>query len=113
MRRELGMFVALILMCAGLYVSNPDFLGESNVLNSTRQIAMLGIYSIGIGFVIITGGIDLSIGSVIGLTGVLIAKLSSQATGGMGYPLVVGISVAMAVALLIGLVQGLLITRLK
>ena len=113
MRREFGMFVALVLMCGGLYISNPDFLGQSNVLNTTRQIAMLGIYSIGIGFVIITGGIDLSIGSVIGLTGVLIAKLSSHATGGLGYPLVVGIGVAMIVALLIGWVQGLLITRLN
>src|SRR6185503_16685324 len=68
---------------------------------------------IGIGFVIITGGIDLSIGSVIGLTGVLIARLSSPAQGGLGYSLWIGIPVALAVALLIGLGQGLLITRLK
>jgi ribose transport system permease protein len=107
------MFVALVLMCAGLYYSNPNFLGQSNVLNTTRQVSMLGIYAIGIGFVIITGGIDLSIGSVVGLTGVLIAKLSSHATGGMGYPMFVGIGVAMLVALLIGWAQGLLITRLK
>ena len=80
MRRELGMFVALALMCIALWISNPDFLGQSNVLNTTRQISMLGIFSIGIGFVIITGGIDLSIGSIIGLTGVLIAKISSHAT---------------------------------
>src|SRR5437016_4489232 len=113
MRRELGMFVALVLMCAGLYYSNPNFLGQSNVLNTTRQVSMLGIYAIGIGFVIITGGIDLSIGSVIGLTGVLIAKLSSHATGGMGLPMFVGIGVAMLIALLIGWAQGLLITRLK
>jgi ribose transport system permease protein len=112
MRREFGMFVALVLMCTGLYFSNPDFLGQSNVLNTTRQISMLGIYSIGIGFVIITGGIDLSIGSVIGLTGVLIAKLSSHAAGGMGYPMIVGISIALAIAMLIGWIQGWLITRL-
>ena len=77
MRRELGMSVALVLMCIALWVSNPDFLGQSNALNTARQISMLGIYAIGIGFVIIAGGIDLSIGSVIGLTGVLIAKISS------------------------------------
>jgi ribose transport system permease protein len=106
------MLVALVLMCAGLYFSNPNFLGQSNVLNTTRQVSMLGIYAIGIGFVIITGGIDLSIGSVVGLTGVLIAKLSSHATGGMGYPMFVGIGVALAVALLIGWMQGWLITRL-
>ena len=77
MRRELGMFVAFLCMCAGLWFSNPDFLGSSNAINTTRQISMLGIYSLGMAFVIIAGGIDLSIGSVIGLTGVLIAKLSS------------------------------------
>jgi len=113
MRREFGMGVALILMCLGLFISNPDFLGYSNSINTLRQISMLGIFAIGIGFVIITGGIDLSIGSLIGLTGVLIAKLSSPAQGGLGYPLWIGISVALGVALALGLLQGLLITRLK
>jgi ribose transport system permease protein len=112
MRREMGMSIALVLMCLALWISNPDFLGQSNAVNTTRQISMLGIYTIGIGFVIITGGIDLSIGSVIGLTGVLIAKLSSP-NGGLGYSLWVGIPVALGIALLIGLAQGLLITRLK
>jgi ribose transport system permease protein len=107
------MCVALVAMCLMLFVSNPDFLGPSNALNTMRQIAMLGIYAIGIGFVIISGGIDLSIGSVIGLTGVIIAKLSSGAAPGLGYSLWVGIPCALAVALLIGLGQGLLITRLK
>jgi ribose transport system permease protein len=113
MRRELGMGVALILMCLGLFISNPDFLGYSNSINTLRQISMLGIFAIGIGFVIITGGIDLSIGSIIGLTGVIIAKLSSTAQGGLGYSLWVGIPVALGIALLIGVAQGMLITRLK
>jgi ribose transport system permease protein len=113
MRRELGMSVALVLMCVALWISNPDFLGQSNAINTARQISMLGIYAIGVGFVIITGGIDLSIGSVIGLTGVLIAKISSNQAGGMGYPLWMGIVVGLLVALLIGVSQGLLITRLK
>jgi len=119
MRRELGMFVALVLLCLGLWASNHDFLGASNVVNTTRQIAMLGIFAIGISFVIITGGIDLSIGSVIGLTGVLIARISGQyypdnpAAGGLGHSLWIGIPVALAVAALIGLAQGLLITRLN
>jgi ribose transport system permease protein len=117
-RRELGMFVALVLLCLGLWVTNHDFLGASNVINTTRQISMLGIFAIGISFVIITGGIDLSIGSVIGLTGVLIAKLSGQhypdnpAAGGLGYSLWLGVPVALLVAALAGLAQGLLITRL-
>jgi len=107
------MLIALVLMCLALWTSNSDFLGASNVMNTTRQISMLGILSIGIAFVIITGGIDLSIGSVVGLTGVIIARVSSTQTGGLSYPLWIGISVALLAAVLVGVVQGLLITRLK
>src|SRR3954451_5041323 len=113
LRRELGMLVALVLMCVGLWISNPDFLSQSNMINTSRQIAMLGIFGIGIAFVIITGGIDLSVGSIIGLTGVLIAKLSATSQDCWGMSYWIGIPVALAVALLIGLVQGLLITRLS
>ena len=111
-RRELGMFVALAAICLTLWASNAQFLGISNVVNTTRQIGMLGILAVGISFVIVTGGIDLSIGSIVGLTGVIIAKVSSNNSGALGHPLWVGITVAMGVALLIGLVQGLLITLL-
>ena len=117
MRKELGMFCALIALCVIIGISNNDFLSQANLTNTSRQIAMLGIFAIGVSFVIITGGIDLSIGSVIGLTGVIIAKISAPVAEGMssgaGYPIGVGIAVAMAVALLIGLAQGLLITRLN
>jgi ribose transport system permease protein len=113
LRREFGMFTALVLICAGLWISNPSFLGQSNIQNTTRQIAMLGIFGIGIAFVIITGGIDLSVGSIIGLTGVIIAKISSPEEGCLNYPLWVGIAIALGIALLIGLVQGLLITMLN
>ena len=119
MRRELGMFVALVLLCLGLVGHEPRLPRASNLINTTRQISMLGIFAIGISFVIITGGIDLSIGSVIGLTGVLIAKISGQyypdnpAAGGLGYSLWIGIPVALAVAAWWGLAQGLLITRLN
>lgn len=107
------MAVALLSLCLGLWISNSDFLGPSNLINTVRQISMLGIYSIGICFVIVAGGIDLSIGSVIGLTGVLIAKISSPAAGGLGHSLWLGVTVAVAIAAVIGLLQGLLITRLK
>ncbi len=98
------MFVALACLCLGLWATNHDFLGASNAINLTRQISMLGVFAIGISFVIITGGIDLSIGSVIGLTGVLIAKLSGEyyadnpSAGGLGYSLWVGIPVALGVS---------------
>ena len=75
MRRELGMFVALVVMCLALFISNSDFLGQSNAINTLRQISMLGIYAIGSGFVIVTGGIDLSVGSLMGLSAVIFGKL--------------------------------------
>jgi ribose transport system permease protein len=104
---------ALVVICLALFISNTDFLGQSNAVNDLRTISMLGIYAIGSGFVIIAGGIDLSVGSVVGLTGVIIARVSSQATGGGGHSLALGIVVALGVALLVGLAQGLLITRLN
>jgi ribose transport system permease protein len=107
------MAAALLVICLGLFISNSDVLGQSNAVNTLRQISMLGIYAIGSGFVIIAGGIDLSVGSVVGLTGVIIARISSQSTGGGGHSLVLGVVVALAVALLVGLLQGLLITRLN
>jgi ribose transport system permease protein len=112
------MACALLVMCGVIAISNHDFFGEANLLNTSRQVAMLGIFAIGVGFVIITGGIDLSIGSMIGLTGVIIAKISAPLVGngessGAGHSIWLGIGVAMGVALTIGLIQGLLITRLS
>lgn len=107
------MLVALVLMCLVLWTSNSDFLSAGQLAALTRNISMLGILSIGIAFVIITGGIDLSIGSVVGLTGVLIARFSSTQAGGLGYPLWAGIGIALVAAMSVGLLQGLLITRLK
>ena len=112
MRRELGMAVAVAVICAFLWFSNHNFIGQYNVLDLLRSIGMLGILAIGSSLVIITGGIDLSVGAIVCLTGVLIAKLSSPSTGGLHYPLWIGISVALAVALLIGIFQGLLVTRM-
>jgi ribose transport system permease protein len=107
------MFVALVLMCVGLYFNNDRFISFSNSGNLLRNISILGIFSVGIAFVIITGGIDLSVGTLVGLTGVIIAKLSSHEDNCLGYPLYVGIPVALAAMLLIGFVQGLIITRLN
>ena len=58
MRREGGMTIALIVTCLALFISNPDFAGQSNAVNLLRQISMLGIFAIGISFVIITGWIS-------------------------------------------------------
>ncbi|MGD1097111.1 MAG: ABC transporter permease [Bryobacteraceae bacterium] len=112
MRREFGIFIALVILAGVLAVSNADFYSAVNLLNLTRQIAMLGIFAIGTGFVIIGGGIDLSVGSVIGITGVIIAALSAPSGAGLGQPLWVSIPIALGVAVLVGLIQGFLIAGL-
>jgi ribose transport system permease protein len=101
------MLVALVVMCAGLWISNPAFVKHYNLLNYSRQVSMLGILAVGITFVIVAGGIDLSLGSIVGLTGVIIAKFYD-----MGQPIWVGVVAAVIVAMLVGLSQGLLITKL-
>jgi len=117
MRKELGMFIALVGLCTIIAISNPAFYGETNLLNTTRQIAMLGIFAIGVSFVIITGGIDLSVGSIIGLSGVIVARISAPVAetdlvSGAGYHISLGITIALLVSMGIGLVQGLLVTGL-
>lgn len=71
--KEIGVLVALIALCAVIGIINPVFFQFNNILNVLRQISMLGIVAVGGAMVIITGGIDLSVGSMIALGGVLCA----------------------------------------
>ena len=73
MKKELGITVLLVVLCIIVAVLNPRFLGASNLTNMARLIGMYGIFSIGVGLVIITSGIDLSIGSVFALQGIILA----------------------------------------
>ncbi len=73
MKKELGITILLIVLCVIVAVLNPRFLGASNLTNMARLIGMYGIFSIGVGLVIITGGIDLSVGSVFAFQGVILA----------------------------------------
>jgi ribose transport system permease protein len=75
MKKELGVLVLLVLLCGVLAVLNPRFLSAANLQNQARWVGMFGIFSIGIGIVIITGGIELSVGSVFALQGVMLAMM--------------------------------------
>jgi ribose transport system permease protein len=109
MRKELGTFVLLVALCAVVAAINPAFLGGANLQNMARLIGMYGIFSIGLGVVIITGGIDLSVGSVFALLGVLLSIMLTEwhLPGALAVLLVIAVGVAL------GLVHGLLITRLN
>ncbi|MCA9418640.1 MAG: ABC transporter permease, partial [Candidatus Omnitrophica bacterium] len=73
MGKLIGIACILALLCIGLAIQEPKFFQERNILNLSRQIGFLGIYAMGAGIVIITGGIDLSVGSLMGLIGVVLA----------------------------------------
>src|SRR2546423_3324643 len=109
MRKELGTFVLLVALCVVVAAITPAFLGGANLQNMARLIGMYGIFSIGLGVVIITGGIDLSVGSVFALLGVLLSIMLTE----WHLPGALAVLVVIAVAVSLGFVHGLLITRLR
>lgn len=100
-----GSIVALILVCILATCASPYFLMSRNLLNVSRQVAQNGIVSVGMTFVILTGGIDLSVGSVIALASTMMAL--TQHFGFFAWV------IALAAGLLVGLVNGVLITSLR
>ena len=108
MRKELGIFVLLVVLCIVVAILNPRFLAGANLQNMARLIGMYGIFSIGIGMVIITGGIDLSVGSVFALLGVLLSIMLTE----WHVPGALAVIAVIAVSAGLGLMNGLLITRL-
>src|SRR4029453_15114213 len=109
MKKELGIFVLLIVLCVIVSIVNPNFLLANNLQNLARQIGAFGIFSIGLGLVIITGGIELSVGSMMALLGVLLSMFLAE--WGFGRPL--GVLAIIGIAMVLTLGHGLLITRLN
>jgi ribose transport system permease protein len=109
MKKELGIFVLLILLCVITAIYNPNFLSLINLQNTGRQIGAFGIFSIGLGLVIITGGIELSVGSMMGLLGVLLSMMLTEWHMGI----VVALLACIVIAMILDLGHGLLITRLN
>ena len=100
-----GSLVALLLVLIIASVIYPEFRTVRNITNVVRQMSMVGLSAIGMTFVIISGGIDLSIGSTIALSGIMAAKLS-----GVNIPL--AILVPLVIGALIGLANAFIVTRL-
>lgn len=105
-----GVFLALVVIVAVLAVADPTFISGVNLSNLLSQIAVNGLLAIGETFVILTGGIDLSNASAVGLAGVLMASFAT--TDGLSDPWL-GIAIGLAGGLVFGLVNGLLVSRLK
>ncbi len=104
--QKLAAFASLILLMIFFSFASPYFFGWENIITVIKQTAVIGIIAIGVTFVIITAGIDLSLGSVVAVAGVTAAMVLRT-----GMPTVVGIFVGLATGLACGLFCGFLVGK--
>ncbi len=104
---QLGLALALAALMAALSVARPNFLTVANLVNLVRQISINGILAVGVTYVLLTGGVDLSLGSVVALTGVVAAGFAHPGQYPVPMPVVMGI----AAGALCGTVNGWVVTR--
>lgn len=105
---EFGILIALIILCLFLGLANNVFFTFGNAMNVLRQINLVAIMAVGEAFVIITGGIDLSVGSTMTLCGITLAHLIHS-----GVNPFVALLLTIAVGLICGLLNGILIVKLN
>ena len=116
-----GALIFLIVLCVVFAVLEPAFLTTRNIFNVIRQVSIYGMLAIGMTFVILTGGIDLSIGSVLALAGLVCAAVEKGSRGLLGagageahgFGLPAAVAAAIAVGLIAGTSQGLAVSRMK
>ncbi len=107
--QKYGLVIVFIVLCVGLGLLSDRFFTVSNVINILRQSTINGIIAIGMTYVILTAGIDLSVGSILALTGVVTASLLQRE--GISVP--VAVVVGLSLGALLGLLNGAIITQLK
>lgn len=108
-RKELAVLLLLLALCVTVSVLSPQFLSAANLQNVARLVGLYGIFSIGVGAVIITGGIDLSVGSLCALLGVLLSMMLVE----WGWPPALALAAVVALGGCLGAMHGLLVTRLR
>lgn len=108
MKKELTMLLVLIALSIITAFLNPSFLGSDNLRNNVRHISLISLFALGEAIVIIAGGIDLSIGSVICVTAIATSYLTMVQGLGIG----VAVVLALLLALVIGITQGALCAKL-
>jgi len=117
-----GAFSFLIVLCVIFAILEPAFLKPINIFNVLRQVSIYGLLAIGMTFVILTAGIDLSVGSLLALAGLVAAAVEKGSTGLLtgggageagGFGLPAAIAAAVVVGVLGGLLQGTAISKLK
>jgi len=101
-----GLVAALILLFTALSILRPGFLTVSNGINLVRQISINGILAVGVTFVLLTGGVDLSLGSLVALTGVAAASFAHPAQ----FPVIVPVAIGVFAGAACGALNGVVIT---
>lgn len=104
-----GILIAFVILCVILSVITPNFLTLTNISVIVKQVSINALLAFGVTFVIITGGIDLSLGSIVAVTGVVAASFAHPDT----YPLPVPLLMGLLVGILFGAFNGFIITKAK
>ncbi len=107
--KEMGVFLALVVLMIGMSFLTPYFFTSQNIFNVLRSISTIGIMSIGMTMIIVTGGIDLSVGSMLAAGAMFTARLMSY-DGANPWVAVLG---GVGLGVILGLVNGLVITKIK
>ncbi|MHC1481020.1 ABC transporter permease subunit [Frateuria aurantia] len=102
---KLGPLLGLVLLAVVLSVLSPDFLTSNNLFTVLRQVSINALIAFGMTFVILTGGIDLSVGAMLAFAGAITASLLAA-----GYGVMLAVAAGMGIGLLLGLFNGALIT---
>ena len=109
MKKEAGIFILLVVLSAYVSIKNPLFLSATNLQNMGRLIGAFGIFSLGLSLIIITSGIELSVGSMMALLGVVMSMLLTE----KHWPVAVTVIACLALTMGLALLHGILITRMK
>jgi len=105
-RPEVSVLMALLVLCVLMSIASPYFLTFRNIMNVLRQFSLIAILAIGMGMIIITAGIDLSVGALVGLSaclGAAVAKAGASPT--------VTLLVILGIGTLVGFLNGVLVTK--
>ncbi len=108
-KKDLGLLLLILVVGAAVAIINPRFLSPINLSNTANLIGLFGLFSLAQAFVIITGGIELSVGSIIALLGVIFIDLIAN----VGLHWSLAVVVVILIGVLMGAVHGFLITRMK
>lgn len=106
--QKLGPFLGLLVLIVTVSIINPSFLEPLNLLNLLRQVAINALIAYGMTFVILTGGIDLSVGSILALSSALMAGMMVS-----GLDPILAVLIGCILGAIMGAVNGLLITKGK